>query len=148
MIPAIFLPKLTFTEFMLFEIVHTCICFILLAIFLFSGINLLSEEGKSFRTKQTLKNTAIIVGIDSIVVLVSSFIVFLGAIMSLVGSFLFLFVDFILVFILFGEMIKSKIRCIALYIIAIIPAFIISLLFTEFIFSLMGIPDAVVFPFI
>ena len=146
--PAIFLPTLTFNEFIIFQIVHTSLNFSFLAIFLFVGINLLSTDEMPFLTKSILKNTGIIIAIDAIVILASNFFVFIGAIMLELGSFFFLFVDFILLFILFRERINwSKIRWIALYIITIIPTFVLSLFATEFIFLLAGIPNAVVLPF-
>ena len=148
MLPSIFLPTLNFSEFVVFEILHTCIHFMFLALLIFYGVKFLSREGDSFQIKDTLKNAGIITSIEVIFILCSNFFVFFGAIMLVLGSCAFLFVDFVVLYILFREIMNwSKIKMILLYFITIIPTILFSAFLTEFIFHLAGLPNVIILPF-
>ena len=147
MIPFILISKLNIFQFTIFQVIQTAIHFILVLVFYYVIYNLLNKKNHLKFTKILI--IAIIFEIvEFITVFLIQFLVILSAILYVLGPIFIFLVDLIVINLTYKKIEKDKTykslaKIIFLFIIVSICSFLISIIITNHLFSLFGIPNAI-----
>jgi len=142
MIPFYLLPKLTFLELLIYQIVQTVFHFLLFVLLLFGGLLFVLKD-KSETEKKDILFTGLIVEIANVVVsFYSSFFLIGGAVSTVTNLLIANVVDFLILYLRYYEKDKiSEAKVFLLFIISFPLAYFISITLTNIIFTLIGIKD-------
>jgi len=135
MIPFYLLPKLTFLELLIYQIIQTIFHFLLFIILLFGGLLLLLKD-KSEIEKKDIIFTGLIVEIATAVVsFFSSFFLIGGAVSTVTNLIIANAVDFLILYLRYYEKDRiSEAKVFLLFIISFPLAYFISITLTNIIF--------------
>jgi hypothetical protein len=149
MLPFILLQRLDFLGFLVYQIIQSILDFVLIEVFLYLGLCIVLRDRSQIEIKSVVVNGIIIEVIYVISSIISIPIMILGGYALFIIIATSIIAGFIVIYLTYYEKNRIDEKKIAfLLIITIIPALLVSVVITNTLFILFGVPKPLVYNFI